>query len=190
MNGKENIINKILSDADEKCSRIVNNAEQAAAELKLQAENSAELDRQALQIKVDSQTAERIRNRVATAELDARKYALDSKQRIISECYDRALKRLAALPAKEKQAFVTGLLKKYAEQGETVIAAKTDKDVITQKVLDEVNKKLVLSKSYHDEQGGVILEGVGYEKDLTLKRIVEYLREQTEGKVAAALFGD
>lgn len=190
MNGKENIINKILSDADEKCARIVAKAEQTAAEMKSQAEAEVEAEKRALQVKAENLAAERIRNRVATAELDARKYKLNAKQQIISECYDKALQRLAALPTKEKQAFVLNLLKKYAETGETVIVAKQDKDVITQKLLDEANKKLILSKTYHEGLGGVILEGVGYEKDLTLSRIVNYLREQTEGKVAQALFGE
>ena len=190
MNGKENIINKILSDADEKCAKIVGNAEQTAAELRTQAEAEVQADKQSLQAKADFAAAERIRNRVATAELEARKYRLNAKQKLISECYDKALNRLANLPAKEKQAFVSGLLTRYADTGETVTVAKADKDVITQKLLDEVGKKLTLSKTYHNGQGGVILEGDGYEKDLTLSRVVAYLCEQTEGKVAAVLFGD
>ena len=166
MNGKENIINKILSDADEKCAKIVAKAEQTAAELKMQAESEAQAEKQSLNAKAENASAERIRNRVANAELDA------------------------GLPAKEKQAFIVKLLSKYAEVGETVVAAKVDKEVITQKTLDEAGKKLVLSSKYHNGQGGVILEGNGYEKDLTLARVIEYLREQTEGKVAQALFGD
>ena len=177
MNGKENIINKILSDADEKCAKIVAKAEQTAAELKMQAESEAQAEKQSLNAKAENASAERIRNRVANAELDARKYRLNAKQKLIAECYDRALKQLAGLPAKEKQAFIVKLLSKY-------------KEVITQKTLDEAGKKLVLSSKYHNGQGGVILEGNGYEKDLTLARVIEYLREQTEGKVAQALFGD
>lgn len=190
MNGKENIINKILSSADEKCQRIIATAEQTASEIMQTAEREAEADRQALKLKAESSASERLRNKLASAELSARKYALNAKQKLIAECYDRALAYFASLPAREKQAFVLSLLKKYAEQGETVTVAKRDKEVITQKVLDEAGKKLVLSKSCHNEAGGVILEGSGYEKDLTLGRIVEYLRAQTEGEVAKALFGD
>lgn len=190
MNGKENIINKILSDADDKCQKIVSAAEESARKLREKAEADAARDKQALSARVEAVTAERIRNRVSSAELEAKKYRLNAKQKLIAECYNKALKHLADLPAKEKQAFVVGLLKKYAEVGETVRISKRDKDVITQKTLDEANKKLVLSKLCHDELGGVILEGDGYEKDLTLSRIVEYLRTQTEGNVAKILFGD
>ena len=190
MNGKENIINKILCDADEKCQKLISTAEQKAEQLKAQAQAECEADKQAMLVKAQNAASERLRNRVATAELDARKYKLGAKQRLIGDCYDKALHRLADLPVREKQSFVLGLLKKYAEQGETVIVAKCDRDVITQKTLDEANKKLVLSKTCHNEQGGVILQGQGYEKDLTLKRVVDYLREQTEGKVAKSLFGE
>ncbi len=190
MNGKENIINKILSDADAKCSEIIKAAETQAAQIKANAEITAEADRQALNTRIETLTAERVRNRVATAELDARKYKLHTKQQLISRCYDKALQHLAELPVKEKQTFIAKLLKKYAENGETVCVAKADKDVITQKFLDTMGIKLTLDKKYHGEVGGVILYGTGYEKDLTLKRIVAHLREQTEGKVASVLFGE
>lgn len=190
MNGKENIINKILSDADEKCARIIAAAEANAVKLREQAEADAAQEKQALQKRIEAVTAERIRNRVSNAELEGKKNRLNAKQKLITRCYDNALKRLADLPAKEKQAFIVGLLKKYAENGETVTVAKRDKELVTQKTLDESGKKLVLSKKCHDEAGGLILEGNGYEKDLTLSRIVEYLRAQTESDVARALFGD
>ena len=190
MNGKENIINKILSDADDKCAKILAAAEENAARIKEQAEQSANLDKQALDARVETLTAERIRNRVATAELDARKYKLAEKQRLIALCYDKAATSLANMSAHDKIAFVTKLLNQYAENGETVRIAKVDENVITQKVLDSVNKKLKLDNKFHSDKGGVVLIGNGYEKDLTLTSVVNYLREQTEGKVASALFGE
>lgn len=190
MNGKENIISKILSDADAKCGEILNTAKTQAEQIKANAEIAAEADKQALNTRIETLTAERVRNRVATAELDARKYKLYTKQQLISRCYDKALRYLADLPSREKQAFIAKLLKKYAENGETVCIAKADKDVITQKFLDTTGIKLTLDKKYHSEAGGVILLGAGYEKDLTLSRIVAHLREQTEGKVAGVLFGE
>ncbi len=190
MNGKENIINKILADADEKCAKIIASANETAAKLKQDADNAVQADKQALSKRMEIMTEERIRNRIATAELDARKYRLSSKQKLIADCYAKASSKLAGMSADGKQAFVVKLLKQYAEEGETVYVSKADKDVITQKTLDQVGKKLTLAKSCHSGQGGVVLEGKGYEKDLTLCRIVNYLREKTEAQVAKALFGD
>ena len=190
MNGKENIINKILSDADDKCAKILAAAEQNAASIKEQALIAAEADKQALNARVEALTAERIRNRVATAELDARKYGLAAKQRLITDCYDKALQIFVNMTAQDKQAFVTKLLIKYAEEGETARIAKADENVITQKVLDSVGLKLKLDTKFHSGVGGVVLLGNGYEKDLTLTSVIAYLREQTEGKVASTLFGE
>ena len=91
---------------------------------------------------------------------------------------------------KEKEAFLTRLLKTYAEKGETVSVCKADKDVVTQKFLDGLNMNLVLGKTYIDADGGVVLAGKGYEKDLTIKSVLAYIREKTEGQVANALFGE
>ena len=83
MNGKENIINKILSDADEKCARILASAEQTASNIKAEAEKEMDSAKQQLTRRAQEATAERIRNRVATAELDARKeYGMFYKHKI------------------------------------------------------------------------------------------------------------
>lgn len=190
MNGKENIINKILADADAKCQEIVSSAEKQAAELDCEVKAFVASEESALESKVSALSQERLANRLATAELDARKYVLQQKQKLISACYDKAYQKIVKMNDKDKTAFLTKLIKAYAEKGETVYACKADKDIVTQKFLDGFNKKLTLGKSYIDADGGVVLEGEGYDKDLTLKRVIAYVREKTEAQVAAALFGE
>ena len=190
MNGKENIINKILSDADIRCQEILSQANaQLQATLK-KCDEQIDADKQALNERVEAQGKEKLKNRLATAELDARKYKLNAKQRLIAECYDKAYNKLKNLSDKEKTAFLSSLISKYAENGETVFISESDKGVITQKFLDGFNKGLTLGKKYHKADGGIILEGKGYEKDLTIGMVISYLREQTESQVAAVLFGE
>ena len=190
MNGKENIIGKILADADEKCRQILNNAQAAAQQAREAANEAIENERKALNERIEALSGERVKNRLATAELDARKYKLNAKQKLIAECYDKAYAELKSMSASQKTAFIKNLIDKYAEQGETVYAAAADKEIVTQKFLDGFNKNLKLASKYSSADGGLVLEGKGYEKDLTLTRVVAYLREQTEGKVASALFGE
>lgn len=190
MNGKENIISKILSDADATCTATLNAANKQAQLIAEQAQAAIDGDRQALSVRIEALSAEFVRNRLATAELDARKYKLNAKQGLISDCYNIAYDKLAKMSAREKETFLRSLLKTYAEQGETVCVCKADKDVVTQKFLDGINKGLVLGKTTVDADGGVVLQGKGYEKDLTLKSVLAFVREQTEGKVADALFGE
>ena len=190
MNGKEKIINKILSDADTKCQGILDQANAQAQQIIAAAEASILKDKTELDARIEAATAERIRNRVATAELDGKKYRLNAKQQLINKCYDLAYQQLLKQNDKERLALIGTLLDKYAEKGETVYVTEKDAKLVTQKYLDSLNKGLKLGKKYINADGGIMLEGDGYEKDLTLSRVIAYAREQTEGKVAVALLGD
>ena len=189
MNGKENIINKILSDADTKCQSILDTANAQAQQIIAAAEASIAKDKSELDARIEAATAERIRNRIATAQLDGKKYRLNAKQQLINKCYDLAYQQLTKLGDKERLAFVGTLISKYAEHGETVYVTEKDGKLVTQKYLDGFNLGLKLGKKSIVADGGIVLEGIGYEKDLTLSRVIAYAREQTEGKVAAELLG-
>ena len=189
MNGKENIINKILSDADTKCQKILEQAKLEAQEIISAAEASIKRDRSELDLRIEATTAERIRNRVATAELEGKKYRLNAKQQLINKCYQLAYEQLLKQSDKERLALIGSLIDKYAEQGEVVYVAEKDGKLVTQKYLDGFERGLKLGKRYIAADGGIVLEGAGYEKDLTLSRVIRYAREQTEAKVAEALLG-
>ena len=190
MNGKENIINKILSDADSKCQKILDAANAQAQEIVAAAEASIAQDKQELDLRIEATTAERIRNRLATAQLDGKKYRLNAKQKLIDKCYDVAYQQLVKLGDKERLSLIGSLLDKFAEKGETVFVTERDAKLVTQKYLDGFNKSLTLGKKCVSADGGIVLEGAGYEKDLTLSSVIRYAREQTEGRVAAVLLGE
>ena len=190
MNGKENIINKILSDADTKCQKILEQAEEQAKSIIESAEASIAKDRAELDARIAVATAERVRNSIATAELEGKKYRLNAKQQLISRCYDVAYQHLLKQSDKDRLALIGSLIEKYAEKGETVYVAEKDGKLVTQKYLDGFERGLKLGKKYIAADGGIVLEGEGYEKDLTLSRVIRYAREQTEANVAAKLLGD
>lgn len=189
MNGKENIINKILSDADIRCAEIISAAEAQAQAIISDAQHAIAADKQALIERLEASSAQRQRNRTATAELDAKKYALSRKQQLITRCYELAYESLAKMSAERRLEFIDTLLTKHAENGETVYVTQADGKSVTQKWLDAFGKNLKLGKKYINSDGGVVLEGDGYEKDLTLTSVVKYLREQTESKVSELILG-
>ena len=189
MNGKENIINKILSDADAKAADILSAAEAQAQAIVAEAEQAIVREKVALDERLRVASAERQRNRQATAELDAKKYALLRKQQLITRCYELAYDRLVQMSEEDRLALIGSLLEKHAEKGETVYITQADAKGVMQTWLNGFDKDLKLGKKYIKADGGVVLEGAGYEKDLTLKSVVKYLREQTEGKVAEMLLG-
>ena len=190
MNGKENIINKILSDADTKCQEIVAQAQAQADQIISIAKALADAETQSVNKRLATLSVERERNLKASAVLEARKYRLGKKQQLISRCYEKAQDELKSLSAKEKEKFLSKLIQTYAEDGETVLICKSDKDIVTQKFLDSFGKKLVLGKNFAEIDGGVILQGNGYDKDLSLAQVLSAIRNDTEAEVANALFGE
>ncbi len=187
MNGKESIINKILSDADARCAQILSAAENNAAEVVCSAGESVRTEKESLDRRIASMREERIRNARANAELEAKKYRLAVRQQLVSDCYDQAYKQIAAMDKEDRLDFIGELLTRYAEDGETVYITKTDSVSVTQMWLNGFEKHLTLGNRYIRADGGVVLEGEGYEKDLTLKRVVQYLKERTEARVAVLL---
>lgn len=189
MNGKENIINKILTESDAKCAEILSAAEAQAQAIVAAAEQAIANDREALRARLNTLTDERQRNRRATAELDAKKYALQRKQQLITRAYELAYERLTKMSESERLNLIGTLIEKHAEDGETVYVTQADARGVTQVWLNGFEKHLKLGNRYIKADGGIVLEGVGYEKDLTLKSVIKYLREQTESDVAKLLLG-
>ena len=190
MNGKENIIQRILDDAEVKCTQIVDNANKSAEQIVAQAKAVSQSDFALLQHKLEAQRNDKVNNAILQAQMESRKYALAQKQALIGQCYDKAKQSLASLSDKERGAFLRNVLTKFAEDGETVFVNANDSKLVTDKLLAETGKKLTLGKTTAGIDGGVILEGDGYVKDLSLTRLIDYARQNTEGAVAHALFGN
>jgi len=190
MNGKSKIIERILSDADSKCAEISAAAQLRAEQAVAQADSKIAQEKQALTERLQNQAQDIVKNKLANAALDARKYKLECKQNLIASCYDKALERLVKSTDAEYKKIISDLLNKFAEDGESVCIADKDADVITQRFLDGVGKDLTLSDKRINATGGVVIEGNGYDKDLTFEALVSYAKADTEATVAELLFGE
>ncbi|MBR2974725.1 MAG: V-type ATP synthase subunit E [Clostridia bacterium] len=190
MNGKSKIIERILSDADSKCAEISAAAQLRAEQTVAQADSKIAQEKQALTERLQNQAQDIVKNKLANAALDARKYKLECKQNLIASCYDKALERLVKSTDAEYKKIISDLLNKFAEDGESVCIADKDADVITQRFLDGVGKDLTLSDKRINATGGVVIEGNGYDKDLTFEALVSYAKADTEATVAELLFGE
>jgi len=190
MNGKSRIIERILADADAKCAEIAANAQMRSDKILAAANDKIVAERQAFQDKLTSFVAESARNKKSNAQLEARKYKLACKQSLVEDCYADAVRSLVDLDAKAKGALFAKLLTQYAEKGETVRVCQGDAAVLNQRLVDSVGKDLRLAAGFAYGSGGFVLEGEGYDKDLTFETLVAEIRPETEAKVAEILFGE
>lgn len=182
MQGKQKIIDDILSSARATASSIVAEAEaEVRAELDaLRAELDA-VQKEAL-AKADAAAKELFDGQVKLGELEANKALLAAKQACVSAVYYGVKRKLLSASDAVYLKILQSVIVKHCEDGDEVIAGKTDKRITAawvKKVSTAAKKKLTLSAEKGDFEGGVILRNAVCDRDLTVDAIVEELKERT-----------
>ena len=191
MEGKEAIINKILSDADKKAEDNIHEAEKYSLELKENAEiwAKAYFDEQSEIIKKDCE--EIVKRRKIVANLEVRKIILNAKQNAIEEAFNAAYESLCKMSKEKYLEFVCKLIKDCAEDGDVIVLSKDG--VLTAKDFEDkdfyTSHKLSVQKERGEFIGGVKLIGAYSDKDLTFKSVIEAEKDEFSFKVAEKLFG-
>ena len=186
---EQNIVNKILSDAELKAEQIVADAERKAEITVQSARDTAAKRREEQLALVSARNEETLRRREINARLECNKLMLAAKLKVLGGVFEGALKNLCALGEKEYLAFIESLLEKYAEEGETVILSERcpcKEGVYSLAVIRE--RSLSVSKDRGKFAGGLMLIGGGCDKNLTFEALVSAAREEKQAEVAAKLF--
>ncbi len=187
---KQELIDKILSDAEARAREIIAEAEEKSA----RAVAAAEEERSALLAgarKMASAAApEVIRRRKAMAELEGRKLVLSEKQSLINEAYRRAL--IAVRESKQYEALLVKMILSVAEDGDQVIFAAADYDKIDRKkvlslAMKQGNIRLQEAAEKGAFSGGIVLRGKDCDKNLSLEVELDTLRAE-ENVTAKKLF--
>lgn len=191
MQGKQKIIDDILSSARAAASSVVAEA---------QAESQAELDELRKELdaaqkeslnKAEAAAQELYAGQVKLGELEAGKALLRAKQACVSAVYYGVKLKILSAPDAEYLKILQSVIEEYCEDGDEVIAAKRDVKRVTaawiKKIATSAKKKLTLSKEVGDFEGGVILRNARYDRDLTVDAIVDELKERTIADTVAHL---
>ncbi len=192
MDGKEAIINSIISEAEKKAEGIVNDALAEKDALLQQTRNSLEKERQQ-RIRAAKEQAERAAERKLTlAALDGRKQLLAAKQAVIDKVYEAAIIKMLNMTDNVYREFIGELVKRYADDGDEIMISERDAKRLNYDWATSlgaaIGKDLTLSGRPHKGKGGIVLVGYKCDKNLTFETIVKQLRSSTEGEIAARLF--
>jgi vacuolar-type H+-ATPase subunit E/Vma4 len=188
---KEIIIEKIMSEAEAECSRIMSGASQRAADVMSVAEDKVrELNLASERDIVLAKEGILFRAQTVGA-LDAKKPLLKAKTQLIEGAYETALEKLKNLPQTQYKKLILSLLS-AAEDGDMVVISEREKGIITDKVIaDYASKKgitLTLSKDMGSFDGGIMLVGKTADKDRTLEAELRSYRDVSEAEVVKILF--
>jgi len=194
MNNKEVIIEKIIKDAMAVSNDNISKAQKEADEIIEAAKKTAQEYSDAQLPKGDIQAEEIITRRAMVANLDCKRIMLSKKTEIVDSVFNSVADYMRKKDKKTYLALITNMIKKSASDNDVVVICEKDKDIITQKEIDaiskEAKKKLTLSKTFGDFDGGVMLCGEKFDKNLTFELEFEQIKEESEEKLAKILFGE
>lgn len=187
---KQELIDKIIRDAEERARSIISDAENKAAEMRIAAHEESSRLLENARLMAEASAPEVIGRRRAMAELESRKLVLEAKQELIASVYAEALRAVKASDRYED--LLVKMILSVAEDGDTVVFAASDYDRVDRKrILAEAMRQGGIRLTQSEERGafggGIVLRGKDCDKNLSLEVELETLRSE-ENIAAKVLF--
>jgi len=194
MNNKEVIIEKIIKDALDVSKENVSKAQIEVDKIMADAKATAQAFADEMLPKGEIQAQEILKRRAMVASLDCKKIILSKKTELVDDVFASVADTMRKEDKKGYLDLITKMIESSADDKDEVIICKKDKDIITQKEIDSISKaigkKLTLSKEFGDFDGGVMLCGEKFDKNLTFALEFEQIKDEQEEKLAKILFGE
>ena len=192
MNGIENIIARITSEAEAEAARIISTAETEAAEISAEYEKKCAEKKEGILAEGEALAKEREARLRGGFELAARKELLAKKQELISRAFDEAKKKLSAQTGDELVETLSTLALRAANggAGEIILSSATRREY-GEKVLAACaeNKNIRLAVETREIGGGLILRDGTAEVNCSFAALVESLRDELSREISDILFG-
>jgi V/A-type H+-transporting ATPase subunit E len=186
---KQEIIDRILADAQAQSEAIVAQASQKAAGILAAAEAYSKKETEVAQRECNEYARDVMDKKAAAARLEAGKVVLAEKRKVLDYIYSVALLKLKEHSNQEPLAFYGGLLERYAEQGDVVFFPEGFSQVDAVAALPVfATKELQVSSERAKIDGGVLLVGAKADKDVSLKALIEQDKERHLSEIAASIF--
>lgn len=194
MNGVDNIINKIITDATEQAEEITLSAQKKADNLYCDTQKKVNDYKNELDSQLANYKSEYEKRMNTVAELDIKKQLLGIKKEQLNKVLVSAKEKLLGMPKIDYLKIIEKMISSNANDGDEVIISKQDKDVITEsfisKVGSNIKKKITLSNNYGDFTGGIILSSANVDKNLTFDVELKAIFEEKETEISKILFGE
>ncbi len=185
----QQVVERILSDANAEADALISNAETAAAKTLADASARAEAHHREVENEVRAKTENIFEKRAADARLESAKILLSEKRKVVDSVYGLALLRLVALEKEDCLKLAASLLEKYAEAGDEVFFAENFKYAEDVARLSVVEKKgLKLSERRLPLDGGMRLVGKVSDKDLSYGALLATDKDEHQAELAKKLF--
>ena len=192
----EQVVQKILAEANAEAEKIVNDAKAKVAEQKAQLDaEMADFDARTGQLAEDA-AADKLQRMLAGARMDNGKQLLDAKVEILNDVFDRCKKAVNDLSDERYLAWVTAAMKQAVESGDEEVIIGKDEKRIDEAFISRVNKQLgagfkgnlSLSSQRADISGGFILARGKVQVNASTDVMIENLKESMQIELSQMLF--
>lgn len=186
---KQEVVERILSDAKSEAEAMLKAAEEKSTALKSQ--TSARIDelKRETEKEMKAYSVSIHEKKAASARLESSKILLKEKRKVIDRVYDFALLRLVQTDKETCLSMSERLLKNYAEEGDEIFFAENFSYADEVKILPVVlERKLKISSQRLKISGGFKLVGVRSDKDLSYEALLAADRERNQAALAVEIF--
>lgn len=187
----ENIINRIIGDAEKKAQSFIDSQQEKADEITIEADKKIEAYRNKGEDKA-SNTAKSM-NDVADVivELEISKIELHKKRELIDKIFELALEKILKLPKAEYKKIILKNLDDLRD-GDVIILSEKEKGILLKKDIDEIAKKkgikVSLSSECNSNIAGIIINRKSTVLDFNIKTELENLKKEMESEILKGLY--
>ena len=183
----DNLIERILSEARETADHILAEADKQCSDIRLDQEKRISQNAESLSKTRAIQVKEILDGAATRARLEGQKEALADKRDLLDKAFASAYQTLCGQSSEALSKLFASVLKKEAEKGDVVFAAEADREAV-KKAVEESGADVTIAEECASCERGFILRGKSYEKNCSLKAVLDVLRDSEETKVAEILF--
>ena len=191
----ENIVEKIIKDAQEESKNIVAEAEKKAKQLIQRAQEKAKAEKK-IKIEKAKKVAQEEYNRDITLfNLEARKKILKLKCDIIDEVFRSVLDKIISLDENRFKNLVEKFMPKaeFNKDSEVIVLSR-DKEKVRNCLSDILGAELIANwkmtvTNNEEMKGSFYIKSGDFVYDVSLKTILEQIKSQYEKNVAEILYG-
>ncbi|MDH4201451.1 MAG: V-type ATP synthase subunit E [Phycisphaerae bacterium] len=192
----EQVVKKILAEANAKAEKIVHDAKAKAAEQMSQLENEmTDFDAETGRL-AEAAAEDKLQRMLANARMANAKQTLAAKGAILDEVFEKANAAVNKLPDDQYLSLMTTLLKKAVETGDEEVIVGKNESRINERFITQMNRQLNsgfkrnlrLGSRRADITGGFILSRGKVQINASTDVLIESLRERMEIELSQELF--
>src|SRR3989339_1072236 len=189
----EQVINKILGDAQKEADRIITAAKEQQAEQQKKFDKELADFNTVTRSLAHKQAQDEKDHILAAARMAGAKELLTEKRKVLNEMFAKAKEKLTALDDGSYKELMAKLMTQASESGDEEVLVGANEKRIDAELVNQVNSKLgsgklTLSNEKINTPAGFILRKGRVRTNMTLDVLIEQAREKLEVKLAKELF--